>query len=274
MTDRRLTPANGRVAHVSLKGIVQAEFYVEGTASRIAVPLTDLCIRPDGPRDRQLLLGAAVLVLDRQSGWAFVQARYDGYVGWVVETALGQPIPPTHAVCARATHLYPEPAVRMRELASLSLGAEVAVLAQTGSFAETTGGFIPLVHIRPLTRPFADPVAVAELLLGTPYLWGGNSAFGIDCSGLVQLACHACGIDCPGDSDMQSDALGTPLDPGATLKRGDLIFWKGHVATVADDRRIIHANGHSMSVAYEGIEDAQARIAAEGTPVLARRRLV
>lgn len=272
--DRRLTPANGRVAHVSLRGVVAAERYVQGDPARIIQPLTDLCATPRGPRDRQLLRGAAVLVLDRQDGWVFVQSRRDGYVGWVDTGAVGQGADPTHVVCVRASHVYPQPSVRVREMAMLSLGAGLAVAAQENGFARLDdGSFVPLVHLRPIEQHETDPVAVAERLLGTPYLWGGNSSGGIDCSGLVQAACYACGIACPGDSDLQRSALGRELPVDATHRRGDLLFWKGHVALVADAARIIHANGHSMSVACENIDDAMGRIAAAGTPLLARRRL-
>lgn len=272
--DRRLTPANGRVAHVSLRGVVAAERYVQGDPARIILPLTDLCATPRGPRDRQLLRGVAVLVLDRQDGWVFVQSRRDGYVGWVDAGAVGQGADPTHVVSARASHVYPEPSARARELAVLSLGVGLVVLTQENGFARLhDGSFVPLVHLRPAGQYETDPVAVAERLLGTPYLWGGNSSAGIDCSGLVQAACDACGINCPGDSDLQRSALGRELPVDATLRRGDLLFWQGHVALVADEARIIHANGHSMSVAYENIDDAMGRIAAADTPLLARRRL-
>lgn len=272
--DRRLTPANGRVAHVSLRGIVPAEYYVTGEPARILTPLTDLCAAPAGPRDRQLLRGAGVLVLDRQGPWAFVQSRRDGYVGWVDAAAIGQGAEPTHVVVARASHLYPEPSVRARELAPLSFGSELAVTGRENGFARLDDGhFVPFVHLRPIGSHASDPVAVTELLLDVPYLWGGNSSAGIDCSGLVQAACHACGIDCPGDSDLQRQGLGSELAQDAALRRGDILFWQGHVALVADRERIIHANAHSMSVAFEGIGAALDRIAATGTPLLARRRL-
>jgi cell wall-associated NlpC family hydrolase len=271
VTDRRLTPANARVALESLRGIVSAPAYVPGVPARIAVALTDLCDAPGGARDRQLLFGETVTVIERKDGWAFVQAARDGYCGYVTEAALGAPRTATHRVAAPATHLYPEPRVQARETAALSFGALVTVTGTAGAFAETPDGFVPAPHLRPLDRPFDDPVAVAELFLGTPYLWGGNSRAGIDCSGLVQAAFLACGRPCPGDSDLQR-ALGAELPESAPLRRGDLIFWKGHVALVADASRLIHANGHAMATVHEATEVAIARIAASGYPVLARRR--
>ena len=240
----------------------------------IGWPLVDLSRTPNGPRDRQLMMGEAVTVTAQRAGWAEVRALRDGYPGFVPEAALTPAAPVTHRVCARATHLYPAPDFKTPERALLSLGARLEVLTQTGRFAETPHGFVPRAHLAPLDAPEADPVAVAERLTGTPYLWGGNSALGIDCSGLVQVACLACDIPCPGDSTEQQEALGTPLPEEAPLKRGDLLFWRGHVAWVADPETLIHANAHHMAVAFEPLPGAIARIAAQGDgPVTARKRL-
>jgi cell wall-associated NlpC family hydrolase len=270
--DRRLTPFSGRIAHSSLRGQIEAAQFSEGEVKRIAVPLADLLRSPDATRERQLWLGEAFTVIDAREGHAYGFAAKDGYCGWLPLSALGE-ANPTHWVSAPGSHLYPEPRVQAREISALPMGAEVEVQGQIGIFAQTPLGFIPAGHLMPLGQSLSDPVAVAENLLGTPYLWGGNSRAGIDCSGLVQLGLHACGIASPGDADLQ-ESLGLEIAAGEALARGDLLFWKGHVAIVVDGTRLIHANGHSMSVAYEGIEATIARIAAaEGLPVKARRRL-
>lgn len=274
--DRRLTPANTRVAHVSLRGEVRAGRFVEGTPARIALPVVDLLRDPGGAQERQLLLGARVLVLERAEGHAFVQAERDGYVGYVAEAALGPDAEVTHRVAVPATHLYPAADLKRREVARLSCLSELRITGTSGQFSETAEGlFVPTVHLQPLAERAADPVAVAEGFLGTPYLWGGNSRDGIDCSGLVQVSLWACGLPCPGDSDLQAGSVGRALAEGEGLQRGDLLFWRGHVAMVVDGTRLIHANGHAMAVSYEGIEDAIARILAAGEgPVTARRRPV
>ena len=265
MSDRRLTPANGRVAHMSLKGTMTAARYVSGNPARIAAPLADLLARPGGPRDRQVLMGERLTVLDRHAGFAFVQAEKDGYCGYLAEAVLAEDRAATHWVAAPATHLYRAPDLKTPEVALLTLGARLNIVAEHPRFLETADGlYVPRPHLRPLGDWLADPAAVAESLLGTPYLWGGNSRSGIDCSGLVQAALLACGIPCPGDSDMQERSVGDMLSAGAPLRRGDLLFWKGHVAMAVAPGRLIHANGFHMAVGYEETPDAIARIEGQG----------
>jgi len=271
--DRRLTPWNGRVAHVSLRGRVAAERFVEGEPAAVAVPLADLCATAGGARDRQLLMGAAFGVLERRGGWAFGMAGDDGLVGWIAEAALGPPVRPSHRVAAPATHLYPAPDLKTREVARLSLGARLEVTGVDGAFARCAAGWVPAVHLRPVDAPEADPVTVAESLVGTPYLWGGNSRDGIDCSGLVQAALRACGRPCPADSDLQRAALGRPLRADEAPRRGDLAFWSGHVGWMADATTLLHANAHHMAVAAEPLAGAAARIAAAGVTGFALHRL-
>jgi cell wall-associated NlpC family hydrolase len=270
--DRRLWKATARAAHLSLRGQVAAERFVEGENLRLAVPLADLLRAPDGARERQLVAGEGFTVIDRDQGHAFGFAEKDGYCGWLAETALATAPEPSHFVASSGTHAYAEPRVQSAET-PLPAGALVTVTGAAGSFAVTNLGHVPASHLRALGDWQSDPVAVAEQFLGTPYLWGGNSRAGIDCSGLVQRALLCCGIACPGDSDMQQ-ALGTEIPPGSPLRRGDLLFWRGHVALVVDADRLIHANGHSMSVAHEALAACIARIEAqEGGRVTHRRRL-
>lgn len=262
--DRRRWPCNGRVAAERLRGVAEAERFVTPEPRTVAVPVADLLAAPGGRRDRQVVYGEALDVLEIRDGFAFVEAAKDDYTGYVAESALGPVVEATHVVRAAATHLYPEADIKVPERGWLTLGSRVRVTGTTGAFAETPQGFIYARHLAPVGDAESDPVAVAERLIGTPYLWGGNSRQGIDCSGLVQAACVACGIACPGDSDMQSRELGTALPEGAELRRGDLVFWKGHVAWVAAEDLILHANGHDMAVAFEGLAAAIARIEAQG----------
>lgn len=273
MTDRRLLPFSGRVAHESLRGQIEAPAYTAGEPARIGAMLVDLALDPGGPRERQWLHGAVVTVIERRDGFAFAQAALDGACGWVPEVALAEPVTATHVVATRGTHLYREASIKRGELGALSLGARIAVLGQEGALARTPEGFVPASHLRPLAEPEPDPVAVAERLIGTPYLWGGNSGAGIDCSGLVQLAFTLAGRACPADSDQQRAAFGDFLPEGVPTARGDLFFWAGHVAIAQDDTAVLHANGHAMQVSREPIDACLARIATtEGSRYFGRKR--
>ncbi|SLN15926.1 Dipeptidyl-peptidase 6 [Aquimixticola soesokkakensis] len=269
MTDRRSTPANARVA---LTGFASAD-QREVTPERVSIsrPVADLR-RDSGQRDRQLLMGEAFDVLERHAGRAFGISARDAYVGYIEEGDLGLPVVPTHTIGVRASHLYPEPDLKSEALLSVSFGTRLVIVDERHKFMETdTGLFVPKSHLRLVAKPFSDPVTIAQLFFGTPYLWGGNSAFGIDCSGLVQAGLLACGEGCPGDSDLQESLGGAAT---GAMERGDLMFWKGHVAWVVDAGTILHANAHHMAVAYEPMDKAIARIEAQGGgPVTARRRL-
>lgn len=245
------------------------------TEVQIAQPVVDLCARPSGRRERQMLLGHRAEVLAQAEGWSQLRAALDGYEGWVPDAALKPAEPVTHVVSVPATHVYERGDFKSPDLLSLSLGTQVLVTAQEGRFTTTPLGYIPAAHLTPLNQHVADPVTVAESLLGTPYLWGGNSRFGIDCSGLVQIACQRAGIACPGDSGPQEAQLGQRLPEGTPYQRGDLLFWKGHVAWVRDPETLLHANVYAMAVALEPLSAAIARIKDQGDgPVTAHKRLV
>lgn len=274
MTDRRLTPANDRVAATHLKGRVSAQNYTEGTARQIAVPFTDLLRMPQGARDRQLQRGDLVTVYEERDGHAFVQAAKDGYVGYVADDVLTDPSAPNYRVAVRSTHVYTLPDMKSADIVALGFGAQLRVLYEEKTFFAVEGGFVPKPHLRPIEQPFKDPVTLAQLHFGSPYLWGGNTVWGLDCSGLVQAALLACDIACPGDSDLQEAALGEALSEDAPLQRGDLLFWKGHVGMMVDAETLIHANAHHMAVAYEPVKAAIARIEAQGGgAVTSRKRL-
>jgi cell wall-associated NlpC family hydrolase len=267
--DRRLTPATDRVALTTLKGLIERPDYTEGTPARVIADLADLLTAPDGGRDRQVNFGTDVTVIERRGPWAFVQSARDGYVGWMAAAQLGDQMPAiTHRVSAPATHVYPEPNMKLRELARISVNARLSVTEVEGRFARLHGG--GWVPVQAISDQFADdPVALAETLLGTPYLWGGNSRDGIDCSGLVQAALHGCGIACPGDADLQERAF----EPVAEIQRGDLLFWPGHVAMACGDGRMIHATAWQMRVIHEDIAQGIARIDAAGDgPMRGARR--
>lgn len=270
LRDRRLTPVNSRVAAAHLASEFPDRRAVRGEPMQVARPLVDLCDAPNGARARQLLLGDFVRVHEYRAGWAFVHVQKDGYVGYLPEAALSPREAPSHWVAAPATHVYPSPDIKTREGFVLSLGARVTARSERGAFVETGAGFIPRIHLRRINDHPHDWIEVARSFLHTPYLWGGNSSAGIDCSGLVQTALLACAIACPGDSDQQQ-RLGSEVR--GPLRRGDLVFWKGHVGLIAGPDLLLHANAHHMAVTEEPLAAACARIrAAGGGPMIARRR--
>lgn len=284
MDDPRLTPARPEVAAAYLEGKVTAARFVEGTMAVVGDAIAPLraAPRPDAMLQTQALMGERVTIYDRTAeGWARGQLESDGYVGWIPEGALGMAKATpnrtsTHKVSALRTFGFPGPSIKLPPAATLPLGALVSVTRSEDTFAVTdTNLFIPAQHLAPRGQMEHDFVAVAERFVGTPYLWGGKSSLGIDCSGLVQVALTASGIGAPRDSDMQEASLGAALPAPDTgpLKRGDLVFWKGHVAIVRDATTLVHANAHHMATAIEPIRDAIARIAASGSEVTSIRRL-
>ena len=285
MTDRRCLRFNGRVAHDSLKGMVAADRFTAGDLHRVIQSIAVIHAAPEpGPRARELVLGEGFVVLDRQGRMAFGFAERDGYVGWVDGSMLAAGGPdPTHRVAMRHSIAKATPELKTRDEALLlPHSARVTVTGtqdewcriEIGSNDQLIRAWMPAAHLAPLAETGTDPVTVAGLYLGTPYLWGGNSSFGIDCSGLIQASLLACGQPCPGDSDQQAVALGDAIAPDAPVRRGDLFFWNGHVAMAADAETLIHANAHHMAVALEPVTQAIERIAAQGGgPVICRQRI-
>jgi hypothetical protein len=276
--DPRITPARPDLALEGLRGLVEAERFVAGEFARVVAPSSPLrrTPSPDGAIDTEALAGEALLVMERKAGFAWVQLQGDGYVGYLAEQALSaQAAAPTHRICVARTFLYPGPSMKLPPLCHYGLGAMVTVTAESGDFAQTPAGHLWRAHLRPLVDPEADPVAVAESLIGAPYLWGGKTSLGLDCSGLVQLSFAQCGKAVPRDSDMQEAQIGEalPVTPDLSgLRRGDLVFWKGHVGIMRDETTLLHANGHHMLVVSEKLAGAAARILARGGPVTAIRR--
>ncbi|MEK4034172.1 NlpC/P60 family protein [Methylocystis sp. IM3] len=261
--DRRLTPARADLAAAYLKGRVAADRYVEGVVMEVKEGVVDMRRepRPDSPIDTQALYGERVTVYDEEEGWAWAQLAGDGYVGWIAANALWSEVSaPTHRVCVPRTFVYPAASIKQPPLLALPLAAEVSIVEERDSFLVTRDrGFVWRTHLAPLDAPADDFVAVAEGLIGAPYLWGGKSSIGVDCSGLVQIALAAAGQNAPRDSDMQEAQLGAPIALGAPLMRGDLVFWKGHVGVMRDEATLLHANGTHMLVSSEPLERVRAR---------------
>ncbi len=267
--DRRVTPVRPDLAAARLRGLVDAPRYAEGRAMQIVEASAPLrrSPAPDAPLETEALCGEAVTVYDESEGFAWAELDRDLYVGYLPSAALGAPTEPTDRVSALRTHAYPGPSIKLPPRMALSLGARLTIVGREGDFAVARDGLhLWARHLADAGSREPDFVAVAERFLETPYLWGGRTSEGIDCSGLVQTALTAAGIAAPRDSDMMEAALGEPIavDGPAPLARGDLVFWKGHVGVMRDAETLIHANGWHMKVVGEPLAEARARIAAGG----------
>jgi cell wall-associated NlpC family hydrolase len=256
--DPRLTPVRCDLAAAHLRGSAKAARYVEGRPMHVRAGLADLHRMPSvsAAIDTQALYGEDVMLYEERDGWAWVQLAADQYVGYLPAETLAEGMAQaTHRILANRSHVYALADIKAPPLTSLPLGARVKVKVDEGAFARLEeGGFLLASHLRSIDEKASDFVAVAEGFLGSPYLWGGKSSLGIDCSGLVQIALAAAGIAAPRDTDLQEGALGSTVPISAKLehlRRGDLVFWKGHVGIMRDAHELLHANAHHMSVASE-----------------------
>jgi cell wall-associated NlpC family hydrolase len=266
MLDPRLHPFRADLAAAHLRGQVEAARFVEGRPAAIAVPRVALQRRPEpsAPWETEALYGESVVVYEQNGDWAWVQLDRDGYVGYLAAVALGAAEAPTHRVAALRTHAYPGASIKLPHLFALPLGARLRITEQAGDFlVDGAGRRYWARHLAPVDSVEPDFVAVAERFLHVPYLWGGRTSEGIDCSGLTQTALTAAGRAAPRDSDML-EMLGDALPADAPLQRGDLVFWKGHVGVMRDADTLLHANGHHMAVVTESLEEARLRTVANG----------
>ena len=278
--DPRRHPFRDDLAAEHLRGQVSASRYAAGQPRQVVHSATPLRGRPDAREawTSEVLFGEQVTLYEERDGWAWVQLARDGYVGYLRSGALSAQVKqPTHKVRALGTFLYPAAETKAPPWLPLSLNATLNVVETGPSFARLAdGSFVPMRHIADLTWHAPDFVAVAERFMGAPYLWGGRTRQGLDCSGLVQVAMQAAGLECPRDSDMQQAELGSDIlvpDTLDGLERGDLVFWHGHVGIMADAFLLLHANAHHMAVVIEPLKAAAERNARAALPITAIKRL-
>jgi cell wall-associated NlpC family hydrolase len=278
--DPRRHPVRADLAAQYLQGKVEAPRFVAGAARQVARPAVPVRRRPNTQAgfETEALFGERVTVYDESEGWAWAQLERDGYVGYLPSAALTAELNvPTHRVRSLGTFVYPVPDIKSPPLVRLCMNAVLSVAEADHKFYRLQGGgYVVTRHVAEKDRFARDFVEVAERFIGTPYLWGGRTHLGIDCSGLVQIALEAAGLPCPRDSDMQEGELGTTvLIPESLdgLIRGDLVFWRGHVGVMADGIMLVHANAHHMAVTVETLPEAVERIARTGAAVTSIKRL-
>jgi cell wall-associated NlpC family hydrolase len=275
------------LADARLRGKVDSERFVEGRKLRLALGRSTLKSqpRPDAPQITEALMGEDLLVFDTQGDFAFVQLLRDRYVGWIGNfSLLPDDRPLTHQVTALHSHAYVRADAKANTSLRLSFGTQLTGV-EVGDFVRVTRSavysesdhefWVPRQHLAAIGWRASDFVAVAERFIGSPYVWGGKTADGVDCSGLVQIALHAAGIECPRDSDMQVAELGVALPETEwdRLKRGDLVCWTGHIGIMTDARHLLHANAHAMAVSREPLRTVIGRAQANGSNILTIRRI-
>ncbi len=280
MTDPRTTPARPDLAAAHLKGKVEAQRFVEGTKRAVIRGHAPLHAAPSvqAMRDTELLYGESFDVYEVRDGWAWGQAARDGYVGYARADALAAAgAPAGHRITALSTPLLRQPSLKTSPLDMLPLNARLTVIGREGKCLQVEGsGFVYKKHIAPLEQNASDWVAVAGRFLGVPYVWGGRTLAGLDCSGLIQTALEAAGIEIPRDSDQQEAALANSVPVLADLSglcRGDIVFWTDHVGVLLDETRLLHANGYYGETAIEPFRTAVERIAASGNAITSIKRL-
>jgi cell wall-associated NlpC family hydrolase len=282
--DPRLHPLRDDLAGAELKGSVDRPRFAEARPAQVAVGMVDLRREPapDAMLVSQLFHGDQVRVYEAKNGWAWLQHAGDGYMGYAEAAALGEDVEtlshtPSHWVRVPRSFVFPKPDEKAPPLDALPMTAKVRVLSERGNYSEVAwgagSGWVPSRHLLPSGEIVEDFVATALAFLGMPYLWGGRTSLGLDCSGLVQVALSAAGLACLRDSDMQEASIGEPRPLDEPAVRGDLFYMPGHVAIALDAWRVVNNNAHDMLTSIEPLEDLVARVQAEsGRGVTAIRR--
>jgi cell wall-associated NlpC family hydrolase len=273
LPDPRTNPYRPDLAAAHLEGVVVAERFIEGVPCQLRTGFATVKAAPDfeARQATQALFGETVTVYEEHDGWVWGQIETDGYVGYLrLDTLWGETPEPTHRVSAIRTFLFPEPDLKSPTLDVLSLTSRVAVVGETNGFAELEqGGWVFMKHLAGLEDVVPDFAATAGRLIGVPYLWGGKTSMGLDCSGLVQIALDAAGLSVPRDSDQQAKAIGEAVADFGDLRRGDIVFFPGHVGIMTGPERLLHANAFHMMVTEEPLADVVAR----GAQVTGVRRI-
>jgi cell wall-associated NlpC family hydrolase len=273
LPDPRINAYRPDLAAAHLEGVVVAERFIEGVPCQLRTGFATVKAQPDfeARQTTQALFGETVTVYEEHDGWVWGQIETDGYVGYLrLDTLWGETPEPTHRVSAIRTFLFPEPDLKSPTLDVLSLTSRVAVAGETNGFAELEqGGWVFMKHLAGLAEVVPDYVATAGRLIGVPYLWGGKTSMGLDCSGLVQIALDAASFSVPRDSDQQAKVIGEAVADFGDLRRGDIVFFPGHVGIMTGPERLLHANAFHMMVTEEPLAD----VVAHGAQVTGVRRI-
>ena len=265
--DNRLHAWRPDLADAKLRGRIDAKRFIEGVSMEVVVPVATIHREASSTamQTTQALFGERLLAFEIRDDWVWCQLEWDGYVGYIAKAAVSNDLTnPTHRISVPTTFLYPLPDIKSQAPVNLPMNSKLEIVANDEKFSRLSNGkYVLTKHVKPLNEYESDFVSVAEKFLDVPYYWGGKTAQGLDCSGLVQTSLEVCGISSPRDTDMQERQLGQNLmiNDLDGLRRGDLVFWKGHVGIMVDQKTLLHANGYHMMTVKEPLAEAVTRIA-------------
>jgi cell wall-associated NlpC family hydrolase len=276
--DKRLHAFRVDLADARLRGLVNAKSYVAGTPMEVVAPIAAMRIEPKfaAMQITQGLFGEKIVAFEEQNEWIWCQLERDGYVGYISRAGVSNEVTnPTHRIAVPSSYMYPQPDIKSQPAVALPMNARLEIVETDEKFSKLpNGNYVFTRHIKPLREAETDFVSVAEMFHHVPYCWGGKTAAGLDCSGLVQTSLEACGLFSPRDTDMQENQLGQNLliNDLDGLRRGDLVFWKGHVGIMTDQKTLLHANGYHMMTVKEPLVEAVSRIASTDGQVTSIKR--
>ena len=199
---------------------------------------------------------------------------YDKYKGFIEAKDLHlDKNKKTHKIISKECNVYKKPNNKYKLNKKIFFNTRISILNDKNNFIQTKNGWILKKNIKPINfrkKHFLDNI---KLYLNTKYLWGGNSPKGLDCSALVQELLKFNNIYCPRDSKDQKKFFRKEISI-KNIRKGDLLFWKGHVAIALSNKKLVHAFGARKKVVIMGIKETIKKIYSKSKlPLLCVKRI-